>query len=118
MINSYPTSAKVFDRVVAKVNSEIITLSSLQERAKVLKQKYKNNLNEPDEKKILLEALDLIVGEKLQVQQGKKMGFEVDDSAVEAAYKSIERGNGLKEGQLAEMLELEGKSLESYKKNG
>ena len=30
----------VFDRVAAKVNSEIITLSSVQERVEVLKAKY------------------------------------------------------------------------------
>ena len=34
---------EVFDRVVAKVNSEIITLSSVQERVEILKQKYKWN---------------------------------------------------------------------------
>ena len=32
----------VFDRVAAKVNSEIITLSSVHERVEVLKQKYQN----------------------------------------------------------------------------
>ena len=44
------------------------------------------------------------------------MGLEVDDESVEAAVKNIEGQNGLKEGQLAEMLEAEGNSLESYKK--
>ncbi len=34
---------RVFDRVVAKVNTDIITLSSVQERVEVLKRKYKNN---------------------------------------------------------------------------
>ncbi len=106
---------KVFDRVVAKVNSEIITLSLLEERAEILKQKYGNYLKKPNDEEILREALDMIVGEKLQLQQGKKMGLEVDDSAVDAAMKNIEVKNGLEEGQLAIMLESEGRSLESYK---
>ncbi len=106
---------KVFDRVVAKVNNEIITLSSVEERVFVLKQKYKNDLQSLNEKEILKEALDMIVGEKLQLQEGKKMGLEVDDAAVDAALKNIELNNGLKEGQLLAMLESEGKSIESYK---
>ncbi len=105
----------VFDRVVAKVNSEIITLSSVQDRVEVLKAKYANDLGSYDEKKLLMEAVEMIIVEKLQLQQGKKMGFEVEDSAVEAALRNIEKNNGLEEGQLATMLESEGRSLESYK---
>jgi peptidyl-prolyl cis-trans isomerase SurA len=107
--------AKVFDRVVAKVNSEIITLSSVDERVELIKQKYKGNLNGRSEKELLEEALNTIVEEKLQLQEGKKRGLEVDDSAVEAAVADIEKKNGLEEGQLAEMLESEGRSMESYK---
>ena len=113
-----PNSAMglVFDRVAAKVNNEIITLSSVQERVEVLiKGKYGNDLAKLDEKKLLKEAVEMIVWEKLQLQEGKKMGFEVEDSAVEAALRNIEKNNGLEKGQLEQMLESEGRSLESYK---
>ena len=43
------------------------------------------------------------------------MGFEVDDITVDAAIKDIEKKNSLENGQLAIMLELEGKSVEAYK---
>jgi peptidyl-prolyl cis-trans isomerase SurA len=107
--------AKVFDRVVAKVNNEIVTLSSVNERVELLRQKYRGDFKGPDEKEILGEALNTIVEEKLQLQEGKKRGLVVDDSAVEAAVKDIEKKNGLEEGQLAVMLESEGRSMESYK---
>jgi peptidyl-prolyl cis-trans isomerase SurA len=106
--------AKVFDRVVAKVNSEIITLSSVNERVELLKQKLQGDYHGSEEE-ILDEALNTIVEEKLQLQEAKKRGLVVDDSAVEAAVKNIEQKNGLQEGQLALMLESEGRSLESYK---
>ena len=106
---------KIFDRVVAKVNSEIITLSSIEKRANALKQKYRNEYGNFDEKQILREALEILIDEKLKLQQGKKMGFEVDDITVDAAIKDIERKNSLEDGQLALMLEAEGKSLETYK---
>jgi peptidyl-prolyl cis-trans isomerase SurA len=106
--------AKVFDRVVAKVNSEIITLSSVNERAELLKQKLPGDY-QGSEEEILDESLNAIVEEKLQLQEGKKRGLVVDDSSVEAAVKNIEQKNGLQEGQLAVMLESEGRSMESYK---
>jgi peptidyl-prolyl cis-trans isomerase SurA len=106
--------AEVLDRVVAKVNSEIITLSSVNERVELLKQKLRGDY-QGSEEEILDEALNMILEEKLQIQEGKKRGLEVDDSAVEAAVKNIEQKNGLEEGQLALMLESEGRSMESYK---
>jgi peptidyl-prolyl cis-trans isomerase SurA len=106
---------KIFDRIVAKVNSEIITLSSIEQRANALKQKYRNEYDNYDENKILREALEILIDDKLKLQQGKKMGFEVDDITVDAAIKRLEKNNSLEEGQLAFMLEAEGKSLESYK---
>lgn len=107
--------AKVLDRVVAKVNSEIITLSSVDERVEILRQKYRGDFKGRDEKDVLQEALKMIVEEKLQLQEGKKRGLGVDDSAVEAAVKEIEKSNELEEGQLAVMLKSEGRSMESYK---
>ena len=103
---------EIFDRVVAKVNTEIITLSSIEARAEVLKQKFMQNY---EEKQILREALEMMIDERLQIQQGKKMGFEVDDITVDAAIKDIEKKNSLENGQLAIMLESEGNSIEVYK---
>ena len=88
-------AGKVFDRVVAKVNSEIITMSSIEERAIILRQKFRNESTKIDEKEIMREALEIIIGEKLQLQQAKKMGLEVDDASVEAALKNIRKQNGL-----------------------
>jgi len=108
-------TAKQFDRVVAKVNSDIITLSSVNERVELLRQQYKGDFKGRGEKEVLDEALNTIIEEKLQLQEGKKRGVVVDDSAVDAAVADIEKKNGLQGEQLAEMLLSEGKSMESYK---
>ncbi len=105
---------KIFDRIVAKVNNEIITLSSIEGRVNALKEKYGNDMGN-DENAILLEALETMIDERLKLQEGKKMGFEVDDITVDAAIKEVEKNNSLEDGQLAAMLEAEGKSLENYK---
>ena len=107
--------AAVLDKVAAKVNSEIITLSAIEERAEILRQKYVGapvSISKPD---LVKEELNMIIEERLQIQEGKKIGFIVDEDAVDAAMKEIETKNGLAEGQLREMLKREGRTLESYK---
>jgi peptidyl-prolyl cis-trans isomerase SurA len=107
--------AMVFDRVVAKVNSEIITLSFVEERAGLLRQKYANALEKPSGQDILKEALNMIVDEKLQLQEAKKIGFIIDEDAVDNAVEEIKKRNNIAEEQLEEMLEREGRTLNSYK---
>jgi peptidyl-prolyl cis-trans isomerase SurA len=107
--------AKVFDKVVAKVNTEIITLSSVEERGDLLRNKYAQSpLNIPQQE-LLMEALNMIIEERLQLQEGKKMGFIVDEDSIDAAVKSISQKNGIEEDQLLEILELEGRTLTSYR---
>jgi parvulin-like peptidyl-prolyl isomerase len=107
--------AKVFDKVAAKVNTEIITLSSVEERAELLRQKYARSPVSIPEQELLKEALDMIVDERLQLQEGKKLGFIVDEDSIDAAVKDISKKNGLTEGQLQAMLEREGRTLSSYR---
>lgn len=107
--------AKVFDKVAAKINTEIVTLSSVEERANLLRQKYARSPVIIPEEELLKEALNMIIEEKLQLQQGKKMGFIVDEEAIDAAVRDIAQKNGLEEGQLEQMLKREGRSLTSYR---
>ena len=65
--------AQVFDKVAAKVNSEIITLSSVEERASLLRQRPQNLGEDSSDEALLTEALNMIVDEKLQLQEGKKI---------------------------------------------
>ncbi len=111
----FGVSAKVFDKVAAKVNTEIITLSTIEERADVLRLKYSQSSVNIPEQELLKEALNMIIEEKLQLQEGKKMGFIVDEEAIDAAVKNISQKNGLAEGQLQAMLEREGRSFSSYR---
>ena len=110
------TNAKIFDKVAAKINSEIITLSSVEERSELLRKKYEQSSSKSiSRQKLLREALDMIIEEKLQAQEGVKRGMVVDEASIDAAIKNISEKNGLAEGQLEEMLEREGKSLSSYR---
>ena len=56
-LGQFPVHAKVFDKVVAKVNTEIITLSSIEERAELLRQKYARSPVTVSGQELLKEAL-------------------------------------------------------------
>ena len=97
------------------MNSEIITLSAIEERADILGQKYVGAPVSISEQDLLKEALNMIIEEKLQIQEGKKFGFVIDEDAVDAAVEEIKKKNNLADGQLLEMLKREGRTLKSYK---
>ena len=107
--------ARVLDKVAAKVNSEIITLSVIEERAEILRQKYVGAPISISEQDLLKEVLNMVIEERLQIQEGKKFGFVIDEDAVDAAMEEIIKKNDLADGQLQEMLKREGRTLKSYK---
>jgi peptidyl-prolyl cis-trans isomerase SurA len=107
--------AMILDKVVAKVNSEIITLSFVEERAGILRQKYASISENPSEDDLFKEALNMLIDETLQIQEGKKIGFIIDEDAVDAAVEEIKNKNNIGDEQLQIMLEREGRSLDSYK---
>ncbi len=117
LLANQPVWAKVVDRVVATVNGVIITLSTVQERAALLKQQLQASGQplELDEKKFILQTLDSIIEEKLQIQEAKRAGLEVEEAAVKAALNEILSKNNITLEQMEEMLLLEGRSMEQYK---
>ena len=111
-------SAEIVDRVVAKVNGDIITLSSVHDRVRFLSEKNKalGNINKLPMKNELIEsALDTIIVEKLQLHEAKRNGFEVSEKNLDEAIADIKKNNGISDQQFKAMLENEGKSLETYK---
>ncbi|GJL78127.1 MAG: hypothetical protein NPINA01_11160 [Nitrospinaceae bacterium] len=117
LLVAHPVSARVVDRVVAKVNGEIITQSSVEERVAVAVQQLNasGNPSEFTEKDIIEKTLNAIIEEKLQLQEAKKSGLEVDDESVENAFKDIQKRNNITAEQMQAMLEQEGRSMEQYK---
>ena len=115
VFGSLSVHARVLDKVAAKVNSEIITLSAIEERAELLRQKYVGAPISISEQDLLKDALNMIIEERLQIQEGKKFGFIVDEYAIDAAVEDIKKKNNLADGQLQEMLKREGRTLKSYR---
>ena len=96
-----------------------ITLSAVQERVVILMDKMRGVEGAviPGEREMMEEALNMMVNEKLQIQEGKKLGFKVDEESVLKALDDIKAKNNLTDEQLEFMLAREGGSLETYKRH-
>ncbi|WP_282011316.1 peptidylprolyl isomerase [Nitrospina watsonii] len=111
-------NAEVLDRVVAKVNNEIITLSALEERARVDLARFQSMgvENIPTLEEVRSRALDQMIDEILLVDVASKVGLIVEESQMQDALDDVRQRGNLSEKQLEEMLKQEGRSLEEYKK--
>jgi len=115
---SAPALASTLDRVVAKVNSEIVTLSAVQDRLFVISQQMQSSGTEekmPSQDELMKTALNSIINERLQVQEAKKVGYEVTEKSLLKAFDDIKKKNNITDEQFKEMLAREGHSIKSYK---
>jgi len=109
----------IVDRVVAKVNNEIITLSTVKSKVDLILSR--RDLSIPvgvkqTEKQLMQQSLDSIIDEKLQAQEGKKKGLIVKEETIEKAVADIYEKNNITASQFELMLLKEGHDLASYKK--
>jgi peptidyl-prolyl cis-trans isomerase SurA len=97
----------VIDRVVAVVNSEIITLSDLQREEALRK-----NAAKQDDRQVLEDMID----RKLQMAAAKRSGMDVTDKELADAVADIMKRNSFSEvKQFEAALAKEGLTLEQYK---
>jgi len=114
-----PVFGSIVDRVVAKVNNEIITLSTVMSKVTLIlnRRDLSNSVDvKQTEKQLMQQSLDSIIDEKLQTQEGKKKGLIVKEETLEKAMVDIYKNNNITASQFGQMLLKEGHDLASYKK--
>jgi peptidyl-prolyl cis-trans isomerase SurA len=88
-------AATIRDRIVAVVNSEVITLSELDEEVSEVKQQARARFNgtELDQRlrQIDYMGLNRMIERKLQLQMAKKRGIKVTDEEVKDAVERLRR---------------------------
>ncbi len=115
-----PAVAEEIERVIAKVNGDIITLSDLLarqvdavQRARVPLEKVETFLR-AENPRILQEAIDDV----LILQHGADIGQPVTPESVKAAIEDLKKRNDIKsDADLSEQLHREGMSLDDLKRN-
>jgi len=88
-------AATVRDRIVAVVNSEVITLSELDEEVSEVKRQARARFNETELDQRLRQidymGLNRMIERKLQLQMAKKRGIKVTDEEVKDAVERLRR---------------------------
>ncbi len=113
--------AVIVDRIVAIVNSHVITLSELEKRARPFLQEYLKDDMSPEEKAqvkqtIYAKILPQMIDDYLVKQEIDRLGITVSDAEVDHAIENICRNNGITVQELEEKLKHDGTSLEKYRK--
>ncbi len=110
---------EVVDRIVALVNSEIITLSELDQMGKPLyDQVLKTSTpgeREEKMKKARMEVLDRLIETKLLEEEIKKKKIEVPERDVDAAIQDVLKSAKLTENDMKKALAREGMTYSTYR---
>lgn len=110
--------AEITNRIVATVNSDIITLHDLNVSIKRLTGLSAKDLQLKNEKEfyeIRRAILDNLVNEKITEQQIIKLGIKVTAKDVDEAIEKVKRENNFTQEELIYSLKLDGVTLKEYK---
>lgn len=104
------------DRIVAVVNSEIITAVELQERVRqAVHQLQKQGTPLPSREVLEKQLLDQLIMEKAQLQLARESGIQVDDATLARAIDRIAENNKLAMPAFREALKRDGISWETFR---
>lgn len=115
-----PQSAEIVDRIVAKVNDEIILLSELNNALEA----YADNVeayNFSDDKKqemlfkLREDVLNQLVEKKLTQQQINTLGIGVDEAEIDSAVERIKTNNFLTDETMRATLADKGMTMAEYR---
>jgi len=111
--------ALMIDRIVARVNDDVITLSELQEEGlplfERLRETYSGQELEHQVRQAEREFLDQLILKRLQLQYANQIGLTVSESDINAALKDVLSRNNLTQEQLVDLLTREGFTMQDYK---
>lgn len=104
------------DRIVAVVNSEVITALQLQARiAQAKRQLQRQGVELPPDEVLERQLLERLIVERAQVQLAQESGMRVDDATLARAIERIADNNKLSPDQLRAALEQDGVSWDRFR---
>jgi peptidyl-prolyl cis-trans isomerase SurA len=111
-------SAEIYNRVVAVVNDDVITLHELNSKLKEITGFEPAELQNRDMKKFeesRNSVLSLLIDEKITIAKIAELQIKVTDDEVNAAIEKLKKDNLLTQEELAAGLKERGISYEKYK---
>jgi parvulin-like peptidyl-prolyl isomerase len=113
---AHSARGELVDRVAAVVNTQIITLSEVEKRAAPELATLADSKDKAAHRdKIIHEALDQLVADKLMDWQLQEQHVEVSDQEVDGAAENLKVQNKLDNAQLEKALAEQGMTVASWK---
>ncbi|TVO60378.1 peptidylprolyl isomerase [Denitromonas ohlonensis] len=106
------------DRIVAVVNNDAITESSLSERTEQIKRQFGRQGGQlPPDDVLRKQVLERLVVERAQLQLAGETGLRIDDNALGGAIDRIASSNKLSAAQFRAALEKDGIDWTEFREN-
>ena len=106
----------VLDRIVAVVNSEVITRLELDERLRtVMQQLQKQGTPMPPRELLEKQLLERIIMDRVQLQLAQETGVRVDDAQLDKTLQRIAQDNKLDSEQFRAALEKDGINFSQFR---
>jgi peptidyl-prolyl cis-trans isomerase SurA len=104
------------DRIVAVVNSEVVTLSELLERIAVVERQMKRqNTPMPEPRQLERQVLERLILEKAQLQLAKETGLRADEIQLDRAIAKIAENNKMTLSTFRQTLEKDGLNFDRFR---
>lgn len=116
------SSAETVDRIVAVVDSDIITLAQLNKEADRYRKNIESSENSNEKKKALIEelnkkVLESLIDYSLTQQEAKKYNITISEAEVDSSIENIKKIKKLSKEALEKALEQEGLTIKEYREN-
>lgn len=114
-----PARAKILDRVVAIVNSDIITLHELNSKIREMTGVDPADLKNRDEQKYLetrRKVLDMLIDDRIASKKADELGIRISSKEVDSAIERMKRQNNMTHDELLTGLKERNLSYENYRK--
>jgi len=111
-------SGEVFNRVVAIVNDDVITLYELNQKIREMTGLTPETLRDKDEGRYLetrRKILELMINDKCAKEKIRELGIQIPPERLDAAIETIKRRNQWTHEDLLAMLKQEGLTIEAYR---
>ena len=116
LILSTSQAAETLDRIVAVVNTKVITQQQLSEQIELMRQQLQaENKPIPSQAHLREQALNHMLDTELQRQLAASSGMKVDEASLDKTIASIATRNGLTVEQLRSRLEQENMPYAKYR---
>ena len=111
-----PGAVVLVDRIVAVVNSEVITSGELAERVKVITQQLRQQGTPlPPAELLQKQVLERVITDRLQLQLAKETALRVDDLQLDRTVARVAEGNKMSLTQFRQALERDGIQFDKFR---